>query len=326
MRQALELARRTARSEAAAVLLVGESGVGKELMASYIHENSSRAQGPFVRINVAAIPDSMIEAELFGSVRGSFTDAKRDREGFFASAHRGTLLLDEIGELKPELQAKLLRAIETKRFYPVGASREVFSDVRIIAATNRDPVQAVNAGALRADLYYRLATVVVRIPPLRERPEDIGDLARSLLRASDASGTLSLDEQAAAALVRYPWPGNVRELRNLLERATILSDGPVITLDLLARAGFFPISPSPSSAGAAAASLPRVGRLSLAEVAQAAAEEAERSYIRLVMEETRQNRTRAAAVLGISRSTLWQKLRKYGLENGPAEEGWPGHV
>ncbi|HEY8428837.1 MAG TPA: sigma-54 dependent transcriptional regulator [Sandaracinaceae bacterium] len=311
MKATLELARRSASTDAA-VLLVGESGVGKEVIAAHVHRLSERANGPFVRINVAAIPDTMIEAELFGAVRGAFTDARQDRSGFFAAADRGTLLLDEIAELRSELQAKLLRVIETRRYYPVGARRESHSDVRIIAATNRDPEREVAAGRMRADLYYRLASMVIRVPPLRERKEDIGPLARSMLarvRRQSGRGPSRFEDGAIAALEAYSWPGNVRELRNVVERVAILIDEDVVT-----RAALEPLL-GMAHVGAPA-SPPAAGRpfepRPLEEVAREAAEEAERRHIEATLAYTGGNKSRAAELLGVSRSTLWKKLRERG--------------
>ncbi len=310
MRSTLELARRSAASDSS-VLLVGESGVGKEVVAAYLHRLSPRAAGPFVRINVAAMPDTMIEAELFGAVRGAFTDARQDRTGFFAAADGGTLLLDEIAELRPELQAKLLRAIETRRYYPVGARREAHSDVRIVAATNRDPEREVEAGRMRADLYYRLASVVIRVPPLRERRDDVGPLARSMLarvRRQTGRGPSSFDAGAIAALEAYPWPGNVRELRNVVERVAILIDDDVATRDALESvlgSGYAgnpqPCSPQP---------LEEFRARPLEHVARQAADEAERRHIEATLAHTGGNKSRAAELLGVSRSTLWKKLRR----------------
>lgn len=308
MHATLDLARRAASSDSA-VLLVGESGVGKEIMAAYVHRCSPRSDGPFIRINIAAIPDTMIEAELFGAVRGAFTDARQDRSGFFSVAHGGTLLLDEIAELRPELQAKLLRVIETRSYYPVGARRETISDVRILAATNRDPEREVEAGRLRADLYYRLASMVIRVPPLRERREDIGALARSMLaqvRRQCGRGPSRFDDEAIALLERHPWPGNVRELRNVVERLSILIDEDVVTRPALDGVLGPPREPRPPSASEAPPYVPR----SLDEVARIAAEDAERRHIEATLAHTRGNKSRAAELLGVSRSTLWKKLRR----------------
>jgi len=381
MKQALHLAKRCAASASSSALLVGESGVGKEVFAAYIHRNSARAKNPLVRINVAAIPDTMIEAELFGAVRGAFTDARRDRQGFFSAADGGTILLDEIGELKVDLQSKLLRVIETKRFFPVGASREISSDARILAATNRDPAEAVASGRLRADLYYRLAAVVIYIPALRERREDIPQLARTVLakeRRQTGRGPSRFSDEALEQLVSYEWPGNVRELKNAVERVCMLTDGDLVSERDLDDCGIFrgvgsiqtmrsarallevaaneaayatsgyyarvPGAPSssrrldPSSepvpAAASASSWneespPRsagdtpVASLAAATqpgdalegVVRAASEGAERRHILAVLDRTNGNRTKAAEILGISRSTLWHKLKRYGIDD-----------
>ena len=226
MQEVLALAGRVAATPSSSALLIGESGVGKEVVAAYIHEKSERRKGAFVRVNLAAIPETMVEAELFGSVRGAFTDAKRDRAGHFATADGGTILLDEVFEFKTELQPKLLRALEERRFFPVGSDRERRMNVRVLAATNRDPMQMIERGLLREDLYYRLATVVIRIPPLRERRDDVLPLAAhfvSRLRGELGRPRASLAPSAEAALLAYDWPGNVRELRNVIERAMIIT-------------------------------------------------------------------------------------------------------
>src|SRR5580700_5154289 len=209
MKEVLALAARVAATPASSALLIGESGVGKEIVASYIHETSERRSGPFVRVNLAAIPENMVEAELFGSLRGAFTDAKRDRAGHFASADGGTLLLDEVCEFKAELQPKLLRALEERRFFPVGSDRERQMNVRVLAATNRDPQASIASGALRADLYYRLATVVVRVPALRDRRDDIVPLAEHFcarFRAEFQRPRITLSDAARDVLLGYHWP------------------------------------------------------------------------------------------------------------------------
>ena len=234
LKEAFAVAARVASTPASSALILGESGVGKEVLAARIHEMSDRRNGPFVRVNLAAIPESMIEAELFGSVRGAFTDSKRDRAGHFASAEGGTILLDEICEFKPELQPKLLRALEERRFFPVGSDRERRMNVRIVAATNRDPQECIAKGTLRADLYYRLATVVLRVPPLRERRDDIGPLAEHFcerFRAEFRRPRLALSAAAREALLAYDWPGNVREMKNVIERAAMLAESDAIGPD-----------------------------------------------------------------------------------------------
>jgi DNA-binding NtrC family response regulator len=307
LREAFAIAARVAATPASSALILGESGVGKEVLASHIHDESDRRGGPFVRVNLAAISESMIEAELFGSVRGAFTDSKRDRAGHFASAEGGTLLLDEICEFKPELQPKLLRALEERRFFPVGSDRERRMNVRVLAATNRDPEACIANGTLRADLYYRLATVVLRVPPLRERRDDIAPLAEHFcarFRAEFRRPRLTLTRAALDALSAYGWPGNVRELRNAIERAAMLADGDAITPEDL---GLAAVKSPASVAGA-----PTVAQAPLDEGA-VRLDDVERNHIVRVLEGAGGSRTRAAAMLGISRSTLWERGKRYGL-------------
>ncbi|HTQ41693.1 MAG TPA: sigma-54 dependent transcriptional regulator [Polyangiaceae bacterium] len=300
MQEVFAIAARVAATPASSALLLGESGVGKEVVAARIHETSERRRGPFVRVNLAAIPESMVEAELFGSVRGAFTDSKRDRAGHFASAEGGTLLLDELCEFKPELQAKLLRALEERRVFPVGSDRERRFDVRVLAATNRTPAEMISRGMLREDLYYRLSTVVVRIPPLRDRRDDILPLAAHFLarfRAELSRPHVRLAAEAEALLEGYAWPGNVRELRNVIERAVILAATDAIgpaDLDLPVDA-----SEPPDSAP------PPQGPVRL--------EDLEREHIARVLRQVGGSKTRAASLLGISRSTLWEKAKRYGI-------------
>jgi two-component system, NtrC family, response regulator AtoC len=301
LQEAFAIAGRVAATPASSALVLGESGVGKEVLAARIHEQSDRRNGPFVRVNLAAIPESMIEAELFGSVRGAFTDSKRDRAGHFASAEGGTILLDEICEFKVELQPKLLRALEERRFFPVGSDRERRMNVRVLAATNRDPQECIAKGTLRADLYYRLATVVLRVPPLRERRDDILPLAEHFcerFRAEFRRPRIALSGAARDALLAYRWPGNVRELKNVIERATMLAASDTIGPDDLG----LPLDPEALKAVAAVATGDAT-RL----------EDAERIHIVRVLESVGGSRTRAATLLGISRSTLWEKGKRHGL-------------
>jgi two-component system, NtrC family, response regulator AtoC len=299
LRDVFAVASRLATTPSSSALILGESGVGKEVLAAHVHQSSDRRRAPFVKVNLAAIPESMVEAELFGSVRGAFTDSKRDRAGHFASAEGGTLLLDELCEFKVELQPKLLRVLEERRFFPVGSDRERGMNVRILAATNRDPQAAIASGQLRQDLYYRLATVTLRVPPLRERREDIVPLAEHFLvrfAAEFGRSRTTFSAEAKDALAAYDWPGNARELRNVVERATMLADsaliGPV-DLDLP------PVPPSTPAQGP-----PReLGSLG----------DSERDHIERVLVAMGGSRTRTAAALGISRSTLWEKLKRYGL-------------
>ncbi len=302
LREAFGVAARVAATPSSSALILGESGVGKEVLAARIHEQSDRRNGPFVKVNLAAIPESMIEAELFGSVRGAFTDAKKDRAGHFASADGGTILLDEICEFKVELQPKLLRALEERRFFPVGSDRERRMNVRVLAATNRDPQACIAQGTLRADLYYRLATVVLRVPPLRERREDILPLAEHFcarFRAEFRRPRVALGDAAREVLLAYGWPGNVRELKNVIERAAMLAETDAIGPDDLGLPLSLPVSSSAAAAPVAAAAV----RL----------EDAERAHIAHVLASAGGSRTRAAAMLGISRSTLWEKGKRHGL-------------
>jgi len=302
MREVLAVAARVAATPASSALLIGESGVGKEVVAAYIHEKSERRHGPFVRVNLAAIPETMVEAELFGSVRGAFTDAKRDRAGHFASADGGTILLDEVFEFKAELQPKLLRALEERRFFPVGSDRERRMNVRVLAATNRDPMQMIERGLLREDLYYRLSTVVMRIPPLRERRDDIPALAGhfvSRLRTELGRPRAALAPSAEAALLAYRWPGNVRELRNVIERAMIVATSDEIEGEDLG----LPIEPPADGLGNEAG----------ADTGSMRLEEVEKRHIVRVLQQVNGSRTRAASMLGVSRSTLWEKAKRYGI-------------
>ena len=315
----LTLARKVAESEVSSVLLQGESGTGKDLVAKAIHYGSHRDEGPFVAINCAAIPATLIESELFGYEKGAFTDAKARKEGLFEQAEGGTLFLDEIGELELGLQAKLLRVLEEGTFRRVGGLKDIPLDVRIVAASNRDLRAESEAGRFRLDLYYRLSVIQIDIPPLRERGEDILTLASHYIKQFGERLKLrkkiqGLAPEVAEAFRRYSWPGNVRELRNVIERALILEDEEIITLeylprDLAAQGGRAASASSHTSradAGAHVAdaqgfSLPATG-LSL--------EELETSLVRQAIERSGGNQTRAAELLGISRDQLRYRLKK----------------
>jgi len=284
----------------ATVLITGESGTGKELAARLVHAVSPRADGPFVVVNCAAIPESLIESELFGHVKGAFTGAVSDHAGKFERAQGGTLFFDEIGELHPALQAKLLRAIQEREIERVGGTRPVAVDVRLVAATNTDLMEAVAAKRFREDLYYRINVVTVALPPLRERPDDLPALATYLL------GTLGRPEvtlapEALARLRAHRWPGNVRELEHALERAVVLlaPEARVITADLL------PTEVRDPRRATAPFELPD-GGLRLDEV--------ERSLLEQALARTAGNQTRAAALLGLSRATLIYRMEKFGLK------------
>jgi len=295
----LTLATRIAPFETS-VLITGESGVGKEVMARHIHRLSPRAKGPFLAVNCAALPETLLDTELFGHRAGAFTGAMSDRVGVFQSAVRGTIFLDEIGEISQTMQVKLLRVLQEKEVTRVGDSRPQKVDVRVITATNRDLKAQIALGAFREDLYYRLGVIEISIPPLRERREDILPLARFFverLRLRLKMPRLRLEASSIDFLESYSWPGNVRELENALERAAVLSRQGAITPDLL------PSNVSGRSGPTSPAAPPRddlVNR-TLAQV--------ENDHIRAVVDHTEGNRARAAEILGISTTTLWRKLK-----------------
>jgi transcriptional regulator with PAS, ATPase and Fis domain len=279
------------------VLIIGESGTGKDLLARALHFLSPRRSGPFVPVNCAAIPESLIESELFGHARGAFTDAKQNKLGLFVAAGHGTLFLDEIGEMHPSVQAKLLRVIEDKRVRPLGATDETTVDIRVIAATNADLEKAVADSRFRSDLFYRIATVTIAVPPLRERPEDIPLLIRHfLVRASAEAGRIppELDAETTELLTRYRWPGNIRELQNAIQQAVILCSGARITRgDLPSRITGDHHAPT---------------HLNELASRRMALEEVEREYARAVLASVNGHRGEAAAILGVDRKTLTRKL------------------
>jgi DNA-binding NtrC family response regulator len=286
----------------ASVLITGESGTGKELVAQTIHRLSPRASFPFVAINCAAIPETLLESEIFGHEKGAFTGAADRRPGCFELADRGTLFLDEIGEMTPATQVKLLRVLQERRFRRLGGRNEQSVDVRVIAATNIDPLEAVQKGKLREDLYYRLNVFAMRLPPLREHMEDLPLLVQAFISEFNERNQKSIaavDHQAMRLLEQHAWPGNVRELRNVIERATILSPGPFIEPRHL---------PPALSDAPAPQHQPQVALAPGTTV-----EEAERRLIVMTLEHTRDNKTRAAEILGISLKTLHNKLNKLRL-------------
>src|SRR5213083_2842258 len=286
----------------ASVLIMGESGTGKELVAQTIHQLSPRAAFPFVAINCAAIPETLLESEIFGHEKGAFTGAADRRQGCFELADRGTLFLDEIGEMTPATQVKLLRVLQERTFRRLGGRAEQSVDVRVLAATNLNPLDAVRAGKLREDLYYRLNVFAFRLPPLRERKEDLALLIQSFINEFNSSNQKSiagLDHQAMRMLEQYAWPGNVRELRNVIERATILAPGPFIEVKHLPPVLVDEPPPEHSE--------------QLAISPGTTVEEAERRLIVMTLEHTRDNKTRAAEILGISLKTLHNKLNKLRL-------------
>lgn len=299
--EALSLAEAVARTEST-VLITGESGTGKEVVARYIHDLSQRADSTFQSINCGALPEGLLESELFGHVKGSFTGAVRDKDGLFTSAAGGTFFLDEIGETTPATQVKLLRVLQHREVIPVGATEAVPIDVRIIAATNRDLEEEIKRGAFRRDLFYRLNVIAMHLPPLRDRKEDVPLLAESFLERSavQRSETVKrLSDEAAEVLLNYSWPGNVRELENALERAVILSTGASIGV------GALPERVSERRTESLVAD--RVAPNPTLEVI-------EKAYILWVLQSEQGNKTRAADTLGIDPSTLHRKLARYGVE------------
>jgi DNA-binding NtrC family response regulator len=296
MKNVLRTIERVAPSEAA-IMITGESGAGKEVIADLIHALSPRSKGPFVKINCAALPRELIESELFGSVKGAFTGAQADREGLFKQADGGTLLLDELAEMPVDTQTKLLRVLQEKEFRPVGGRTSYKTNVRVIASTNIEVEVAIRAGKLRQDLYYRLATISVHLPPLRERREDIVPLATSFLKrfAAQAGRTIAgFTPAAQEKLRRFDWPGNVRQLQNEVQRALLMTDNQVIDVGDL-------------SIQEASAETPDEENLTLLEGM-------ERNTIVQMLKETNGNKLETAKRLGIGRQTLYNKIKAYNIE------------
>ena len=302
------LIQKIAQSDATTVLLQGESGTGKDLVARVIHFASQRARAPFLAVNCVALPEHLLESELFGHERGAFTDARALKKGLFEQADGGTVYLDEIGDMRLDLQGKLLRLIEEKVFRRVGGVKDIKADVRIIAATNRDLTKSLAAGEFRTDLYYRLKVFPLHLSPLRERPEDVLPLVRHFIARFNREmrrEPLTLHPETQAQLLRYAWPGNVRELRNVLERAIILAPGNILDPEHLpVELGEQAASQSDVAPKGASVSLP-TGGLRLEEV--------ERDLVRQALEATEGNQVRAARLLGISRDALRNRMKKFGL-------------
>ena len=316
MREVMRLVERVAPSDAS-VLITGESGTGKELIAHAIHRLSQRSEGSFIDLNCAAFQETLLESELFGYEAGAFSGAKARKLGLFELADNGTLFLDEITELPAPLQSKLLRAIETRSFFRVGAVRKVQVNVRIVAATNRDVNQVVADGTFRHDLLYRVNSFQINLAPLRERPDDIEPLARHLLKSLGGPHPPSIEEDALETLRGYSWPGNVRHLRNALERAVLLANDGRITRDELPPeinnpGQTYSYAPALSPAAAAAANAGAAGAAGPA-VATPPLREMERQQILAALEQTNWHRGRTAEILGISPSTLYRRLRDYNL-------------
>ena len=313
LRAVLDQARQIAAlDETPPVLITGETGTGKGLVARTIHASSPRGSRPFIEVNCTALPATLMEAELFGHERGAFTDAKESKLGLFEAAEGGFLFLDEVGDIELALQGKLLKAVEERTVRRVGGNRDRKIDVRILAATNRDLERETERERFRRDLYFRLAVILLRMPPLRERGEDILFLANHFLnrfRSKYGKEASRFDPRARDLLLAYPWPGNVRELSHVIERAVLWSRGPVLDVDHLSLSTPAPApetaprEPTPAAAGAAA--LPAAG-MDL--------EQWERSIIEQALRESEGNQTRAAQRLGISRDTLRYRLKKFGIQ------------
>jgi DNA-binding NtrC family response regulator len=303
MRELFSQLARIADTESA-VLITGESGTGKELVAHALHNRSRRRNGPFVAINCSALPETLLESELFGYKRGAFTDAKSDRKGLFLQADGGTFFLDEIGEMPLALQPKLLRALEERRVRPLGGDAEQSFEARIIAASNRDLEAAVDEGRFREDLFYRLNVITVEVPPLRARGTDILLLAKNFIEqfaARSGKRVIGLSNQAAEKLLGYAWPGNVRELRNAIEHAVALTPYEKLAVEDL-----------PKNIRAYHSSHVLVGSANPTELVSL--EEVERRYILHVLKSVGGNQTHAARILGLNRKTLYRKLQQYGVE------------
>jgi two-component system, NtrC family, response regulator AtoC len=301
MQEVFNLIRRVTDSTVT-VMITGESGTGKELVARALHFNSSRAARPFMPVNCAAIPGTLLESELFGHKKGAFTDARQDRSGLLVEADGGTVFLDEVAELPPPLQAKLLRVLQEREVRPLGTTQSVSIDVRFVSATNRNLQQLLQSGQFREDLYYRLNVIQIALPPLRDRPEDILLLATHMLRqvaARTGKPAVGISPRAAKLLLAYPWPGNARELENVIERAVALSQHDEIELSDLPPSMLQRRSPDVVAEAAAR-------QMTLSDL--------EREYIQQVLDEEHGNKTRAAQRLGLDRKTLYRKLEEYRRE------------
>ncbi|MFQ5703444.1 MAG: sigma-54-dependent transcriptional regulator [Gemmatimonadales bacterium] len=304
MRHVIELVEKVAASENTTILIRGESGAGKEVVARAIHAQSARGEFPFLEVNCTALPETLLESELFGHERGAFTDARERKRGLLELADRGTVLLDEIGDLPLGAQAKLLRFLETRTFKRVGGMRDISVDVRIVASTNRDLEAAVRDGSFRRDLFYRLNVIPIMIPPLRQRPEDVELLAQFFLSKITTSlrrPARTISAEALTMLKRYSWPGNAREVRNVIERAVILEEGSEILPEHL---------PDELRLGSRILDLEPGFKLPAGGVDL---EELERDLIDQALAQAQGNKTRTASLLGLTRDTLRYRLKKYGL-------------
>jgi transcriptional regulator with PAS, ATPase and Fis domain len=306
MREVMNFVRRVAASEATTILIEGENGTGKDLIAKTLHYQSLRSAEPFIAINCAAIPETLLESELFGYEKGAFTDARAQKRGIFELADRGTLFLDEIGEIPLMLQAKLLRVLEEQSFRRLGGLKDIKLDLRVVAATNKNLREAVKEGAFRQDLFFRLNVIHITIPPLRERPDDIIPMVKFFIDHYNRKFKRNIEgltPEAERILLAHDWPGNVRELRNAIERAMILEEGSYITPSSL------PIMPSGEVRVAAAPARPAPDPIEEG----LSLEENERLLLLRALEKTGGNQTQAARLLRITRDTLRYKMKKYNL-------------
>ncbi|MBK9766494.1 MAG: sigma-54-dependent Fis family transcriptional regulator [Chloracidobacterium sp.] len=316
IRRAIELGLNVADTNTT-VLILGESGTGKELIANLIHFNSGRESGPYIKLNCGAIPETLIESELFGHEKGAFTDARSQRQGRFEEANGGTLFLDEIGEMPPQAQVKLLRVLQDGEFTRIGGKQVIKSDVRVIAATNSDLETAIDEGHFRKDLFYRLSVFPISLPPLRERPEDVHLLIFHFLELyKEKSGRFvsGISNEAMRALVSYEWPGNVRELENAIERAVIIASGRQIELADLPDAIGRRVSEAHAYARQERAAASGEGRaISLDISLPSALDEIEKQVIRATLDYTAGDKSRAARLLNIGRKTLYRKIDEYNI-------------
>jgi len=306
MKQVLSFALRVAKSEATTVLLEGESGTGKDLMAQILHYSSSRSAGPFVALNCSALPEALLESELFGREPGAYTDARTQKKGLLEVARGGTLFLDEVGDLSPAVQSKFLRVLEQQSFRRLGGIQEIEVDLRVIAATNRDLSDAVQSGAFRLDLFHRLSVIQIVPPPLREHPEDILPLANYFIQEYNRrykAHIKGLSSPTAKILNAYNWPGNVRELRNVIERAMLLEDSDMLQ----------PSSIQFASARAPRSTTPPPPQRSYTMATDLSLKNSERTLIVQALEKTGGNKTKAAALLGISRDILRHRMKRLKL-------------
>jgi transcriptional regulator with PAS, ATPase and Fis domain len=325
MQDVYRLTRKVARSHAS-VLLLGETGTGKELIANAIHRLSDRASGPFVKVNCGALSESLLESELFGHVRGAFTGALTNRTGRFEAAHTGTIFLDEINSTTLHLQVKLLRVLQEREFERVGDTQTNRVDTRVIAASNRDLMEEVEAERFREDLYWRLNVIPIYLPPLRSRREDIAELAAHFLNVYNEKNdryVLHIDRRAVETLQEYNWPGNVRELQNCIERAVVMAEGDELTIDLLRDVllGLTPARPGKIQGVDQEALIQEVVQRGLTSAGNDAdnlhsqiVNRVEKELIAQVMAACNNVQTKAAAMMGINRNTLHKKLKEYGLE------------